>query len=265
MRQSRYALIIERIFQSKFKTRMRAVDFEREEIVTSAKHLGIDLPKNLGDVIYNVRYRSPMPESIQRTARKGEAWFIFPAGRSKYRFVLLPNTPLTPNEQMTATKVPDSTPGVIAMYALTDEQALLAKVRYNRLVDIFTGVACYSLQNHLRTTVPGMGQVETDELYVGVDKKGIHYVLPVQAKGGTDKLSIVQIAQDFALCADKFPMLNCRPVGAQFMEDDVIALFEFEQSQEKGIGISSEKHYKLVPYKEVTEADLDTYRSRLAE
>jgi hypothetical protein len=45
-------------------------------------------------------------------------------------------------------------------------------MRYNRLLDIFTGVACYSLQNHLRTTVPDVGQVETDELYVGVDKNG---------------------------------------------------------------------------------------------
>lgn len=68
---------------------------------------------------------------------------------------------------MTATKVPDATPGIVAKYAFNDEQALLAKVRYNRLVDIFTGVTCYSLQNHLRTTVSEIGQVETDEIYVG--------------------------------------------------------------------------------------------------
>ena len=42
-----------------------------------------------------------------------------------------------------------------------------------------------ALQNHLRTTVAGMGQVETDEIYVGVDRSGSHYVVPVQAKGGT--------------------------------------------------------------------------------
>jgi hypothetical protein len=47
------------------------------------------------------------------------------------------------------------------------------------------------------------------------------------------------------------------------MEDGVIALFEFEQS-EKGVGISSEKHYKLVPPKEVTDEDLKTYSGRTA-
>jgi hypothetical protein len=46
-------------------------------------------------------------------------------------------------------KVPDATPGVIAKYALSDEQALLAKLRYNRLVDLFTAITCYSLQSHL--------------------------------------------------------------------------------------------------------------------
>lgn len=92
------------------------------------------------------------------------------------------------------TKVPDSTPGVIGMYALSDEQALLAKLRYKRLIDISTGVACYSLQSHLRTNVPGLGQLETDEIYIGVDKRGAHYVFPVHAKAGNDVISVVQIA-----------------------------------------------------------------------
>ena len=183
---------------------------------------------------------------------------------ARYRFVLVPDKPLVPNANLAVTKVPDCTPGIVAKYAFNDEQALLARVRYNRLVDIFSGVVCYSLQNHLRTTVPEMGQVETDELYVGVDKKGIHYVFPVQAKGGTDKLSIVQIEQDFAVCARKFPTLLCRPVAAQFMPVGVIALFEFEQS-ETGVSISSEKHYKLVPPDEVTAADLKSYQQRAAD
>ena len=243
---------------------MREVDFERDDIIGASEELKINPPKNLGDLIYSFRYRAALPESIQRQAPEGEAWMIRGVGSAKYRFVLVPNVALTPNPNIAETKVPDATPGVVAKYALSDEQALLAKLRYNRLVDVFTGVACYSLQNHLRTTVPDIGQVETDELYVGVDKKGIHYVIPVQAKGGKDKLSIVQIEQDLALCGAKFPSLICRPVAAQFMKDNVIALFEFEQS-DKGVAITSEKHYKLVPPEDVTEADLEAYRSRRSD
>lgn len=65
-------------------------------------------------------------------------------------------------------------------------------------------MTCYSLQIHLRTAIPEMGQVETDEIYLGRDKKTAHYVFPVQAKGGKDKLNIVQIEQDFAVALSVF-------------------------------------------------------------
>jgi hypothetical protein len=254
-----YTKVIERIFHSKYKPGTREVDFEREEIVEVCNELKVDVPKNLGDLVYSFRYRAALPDSIQKLAGEGETWIIRPAGRAKYRFVLVRSKPIAPNENMATTKVPDSTPGIVSKYALSDEQALLARVRYNRLLDIFTGVACYSLQNHLRTTAPNIGQVETDEIYIGVDKKGAQYVFPVQAKGGKDKLSIVQIEQDLAVCAHKFPSLICRSIAAQFMAEGVIALFELEEG-ENGPAICAEKHYKLVPPDEVTEADLEKYR-----
>jgi hypothetical protein len=74
-------------------------------------------------------------------------------------------------------------------------------------------------------------------------------------------LSIVQIEQDMALCTAKFPSLICRPIAAQFMQDDLIALFELEEG-EQGVSISAEKHYRLVPGEEVTEDDLKVYRKR---
>lgn len=171
---NRYAQIIEKVFLSRYKPGAMEVPFERADIVRIARELNIKLPKNLGDVIYSFRYRTPLPESIRSKAPKGKEWIIRPAGASKYRFVAASRATVTPSKMMAETKVPDSTPGVIAMYALSDEQALLAKLRYNRLIDIFTGVACYSLQSHLRTSVRTLGQVETDEIYIGLDKRGAH-------------------------------------------------------------------------------------------
>lgn len=151
---NRYQQIIERIFFWHYQDGMREVGFEREDMVHAAQELGISLPKNLGDITYTFRYRGILPDSIRAKAPEGEDWIIRSSGRSRYRFVATPVVNIVPNEMMADTKVPDATPGVIAMYALGDEQALLAKLRYNRLIDIFTGVTCYSLQNHLRTTVP---------------------------------------------------------------------------------------------------------------
>lgn len=259
--QNRYSQIIERIFFDYYSEGAREVQFERSDIERVAAELGIKLPKNLGDIIYSFRYRAVLPESVRAKAPQGETWIIRPAGRAIYRFVSIPDRPLVPQELLAQTKIPDATPGIVARYSLNDEQALLAKVRYNRLIDVFTGVTCYSLQNHLRTTVTELGQIETDEIYVGVDRRGAQYVFPVQAKGGADKLNIVQIEQDFAVCIQKFPDLICRAIAAQFMADDVIALFSFELG-ESGVALIDEKHYRLVAPQDITPEELKTYAQR---
>ena len=258
---NRYLKIIETIFRKKYVDGLRDIPFKREDLVTTATELNIVLPKNLGDVMYSFRYRTALPDFIREKATDEEEWVIRPMGQAKYKFSLTTMARIIPNNLLAETKILDSTPGIITKYAFNDEQGLLAKLRYNRLIDVFTGVTCYSLQNHLRTTVPNMGQVETDEIYVGVDKKGVQYVFPVQAKGGSDQLGIVQIEQDFALCSHKFPMLICRPIAAQFIDATSIALFAFEESA-SGIAISDEKHYKLIPPEQLTDDDLLTYRNR---
>jgi hypothetical protein len=103
----------------------------------------------------------------------------------------------------------------------------------------------------LRTAIPGIGQVETDEVYIGLDQEGTHFVFPVQAKGKTDKIGLVQVEQDFALCQSKFRQLKCIPIAAQFISRDLIALFSFVEKDGK-MRVSTEKHYRLVPTEEVT-------------
>lgn len=124
---NRYARIIERIFFSHYRAGAEQFIFSREEIVRVAKELGIKLPKNLGDVIYSFRYRTALPAIVREKAPPGKEWIIRPAGRAKYRFVSTAISTIIPSQNLAETKVPDATPGIIAMYALSDEQALLAK------------------------------------------------------------------------------------------------------------------------------------------
>lgn len=259
---NRYSQIIESIFLKSYKKGVTEIPFTRAMIETTATKLKIQLPKNIGDILYSFRYRTALPLSIIKKAPKDFEWIIRPAGRSLYKIVLTKQTYFKPTEHLAETKIPDATPGIISKYAMNDEQGLLAKVRYNRLIDIFTGLTCYSLQNHLRTTIPDIGQVETDEIYIGLDKRGVHYILPVQAKGGTDKLGVVQIEQDFAIGAVKFPTLICKAIAAQFMSNGAIALFEFELS-DQGIVITAEKHYRLVRPEELSLDEIENYKTRI--
>jgi hypothetical protein len=256
---NRYAALIEKIFRDLYTKGATTLEFERPDLKRAATALKIELPENLGDVIYSMRFRVPMPTAVLKTQPTGSEWIIELAGRSKYRFRLVKKNRIVPNPTLATTKIPDGTPEIIAAYALDDEQALLAKVRYNRLIDIFLGLTTYSLQNHLRTTVKSVGQIEIDELYVGIDKFGAHYVIPVQAKGGTDQISIVQTTQDIAWCTGKFPHLRCRPISVQFVSSNQIAIFELTV-EEHEIRVLEERHYRLVPAGELEIAEISAYR-----
>ncbi|KAB0670288.1 endonuclease [Oryzomonas sagensis] len=259
--QNRYQAIITQVFDSHYGNGITEFEFTRDEFMAIAENLGIVLPKNVGDVIYSFRYRNDLPQSITNTAADGLEWVIEGAGRARYRFKQVRLNRIVPREELLTIKVPDATPEIIAAYALSDEQALLARVRYNRLVDMFLGVTAFSLQNHLRTTVRGVGQIEIDEIYVGIDRHGRQFVVPVQAKGGSDKHGSVQTQQDISCCSEKFPDLICRAVSAQFMSDDRIAMFELTV-QAGEIKVVDEKHYQLVPASSISPDDLRQYASR---
>jgi len=259
---SRYKKLIAAVFQEAVPAGASEGEFAREQLAAAAARLGIELPRNLGDVIYAFRYRSEVPQEVIDSQPEGQEWIIEGAGRSSYRFRLVPVHRILPNPERMAIKVPDATPELVAAHALSDEQALLARVRYNRLIDVFLGLTAYSLQNHLRTAVSGLGQIEIDEVYVGVDRHGCQQVIPVQAKGGKDRLSTVQARQDLLCCEAKFPGLPCRAVAAQFMDAGRIAMFELGLDDSGAVRILDEEHYVLVAADEVSSEDQARYRQR---
>ena len=255
---SSYESIVAELFFGRYKPGLKELPFSREEIVSAASRLNVPLPKNLGDVMYSYRYRKFLPQEVIETQPAGFEWIIEGAGDAKYVFKLVPFNRIIPNPNLFSIKIPDATPEIIGRYALGDEQALLAKVRYNRLIDLFLGATAYSLQNHLRTKVPGIGQIEIDEVYVAVDKHGRQFVVPVQAKGGHDQHGVVQTSQDIAWCEQRLPELICRPISVQFVTEKKIAMFEL--LDDNGIiKVADERHYELVPYDCITADDLSKY------
>lgn len=255
---NRYVALIESVFNDHYQTGMQEFVFKREELISTATTLGINLPKNIGDIVYSFRYRVPLPDSIVARADPDMAWIIKGAGTGQYRFIQVKPCRIEPDEFMLPIKIPNATPEILLANAFDDEQALLAKVRYNRLIDLFLEITSYSLQNHLRTTVKDVGQIELDELYVGLNKNGKQFIVPVQAKVGKDRHSVVQTGQDIAFCQERFPSLICRPVSIHALDNNRIVLFELIMDGEE-VRIVDQKHYKLVPASKITKHDLQRY------
>lgn len=255
----KYDSIIRAIFTEHYVEGATSVSFEREELSEKAQRLNIQTPKNLGDIVYSYKFRKNLPNEIANTAPEGCYWRIRNVGRARYEFILEEGMEFIEPDTMLATiKIPDATPSIVKKYSASDEQALLTIVRYNRLIDVFLSLTCYSLQNHLRTTVEGIGQIETDEIYVGIDKKGRQFIIPVQAKGGTDKIGVTQIEQDIELCRQRYPELVCRAIACQFITHDEIAMFEFSLEDDKVVK-NNERRYKMIEATEIRHEDLEYY------
>ncbi len=260
----KYEQIIEWIFEKNYQPNSVCVSFTRSELIEASDALKFDRIKNLGDIPYSFLFRRELPENIQRTTPEGAEWIIVGTGVGEYQFRLAAPGKIEPTSHLKPIKVPDATPEIIRLYASgTDEQALLTRSRYNRLIDIFTQLTCYSVQNHLRTTVEGIGQVEVDEIYVGVNKRGTHFVLPCQAKSPGDKFGIVQVMQDVALCEERYPNAVCKPIALRFMSEDEVAILELAVVEEKELlklNIVDEKHYVLVPRADISDQELQVLK-----
>jgi hypothetical protein len=277
-----YAKIICRVFASNFQPNLNRFGFSRAELRKAAEELGFDLEgdekavaKNLGDIVYSFRFRRDFPEEIKRTAPSNKMWIITGKGDAQYEFRLITTPVLAPDPNWFMTKLHDATPEIVRRFELSDEQAVLARIRYNRLVDVFCRCVAHSLQNHLRTKVEGIGQIEIDELYVGANRQGEHFIIPVQAKAERDRLGVSQLLQDLEYCRRCHPEMEPRLLGAQMMKHresnnvfDKIVMFEFECRDELDdviIRKIAERHFLLLPYGEITSADFDEASRRCDE
>lgn len=144
---NRYGALIEKIFFDRYSDGATELEFARTDIEDAAEVLDIKLPKNLGDVLYSFRFRAALPERIVETHPEGMEWVIELAGRAVYKFRLVKINRVLPREDLVTIDIPDATPELIRAYALDDEQALLAIVRYNRLIDTFLSLTRVRIHN----------------------------------------------------------------------------------------------------------------------
>lgn len=242
-KENKYDRLLAAIFSAKWKPALKEVPFSKDEVIDAAEKLGLRI-KNLADVIYTYRSRRAMPREILNTGN----WVIAARGSGLYAFVKITGeTTVTIPESLKIYSIPYAVPGIVAQNLARDEQGLLTIVRYNRILDVFSGLACFHLQSHIRTHVSEHGQVEIDELYVGVDKDGQGFVLPVEAKEEGERLGLDKAVALTLFARKRFPKLICRPVGIIRRGLHLFDCVEFEPSEELSkVVVLEMRRYQLV-------------------
>jgi hypothetical protein len=241
--------VIRRVFKKRYVSGAPEVTFTMDDIREAIRAVRGIRPGYKEDNVADVRYeftsgRRDLPASINRLG----PWMIVGRGKARYAFVKLSETPqVLIQDDLLTILLPNATPEIVVEYAGSDEQGLLAKINYNRLLDLFLQLTCYHLQNHWRTSVRNKGQIEIDDLYVGLSIDGQQFVIPVEAKCAKDKLNKTQIAQMIDFAHERYPKLIVRPVGVQETKDGSLVLIEFTPAAHPdNIKIKEMRRYRLV-------------------
>ncbi|PSG98472.1 hypothetical protein BRD56_00605 [Thermoplasmatales archaeon SW_10_69_26] len=225
---SDYEQVLLAVFAEHYEEGDEEIEFEKDEFADAADDLGLRI-RNIPDVVYAFRSRRPLPDPITTIGD----WIIQPAGKGSYKFQLLQSAPQFDLnfEAYQPIEIYNSVPEVVQKFLRDDEQSLLTTILYNRVIDIFTGLTCFHIQNHYRASVPGTGQVELDSFYVGVDDKGELYAIPIEAKGAaeSEKIGRVQVAHMSELAQQDFPNLDRRILAIKELEDGTICAVEFSE------------------------------------
>lgn len=246
--------VLQLVFQRRYTPGATEVPFTLQDIRDAVQQVMAANPAYREDNIPDIKYqfasgRSALPKAVDRLG----PWMIVGKGKSKYAFVKLQEPPgIRVSEDLLTILLPDATPQIVLEYGGQDEQGILAKVHYNRLLDTFLELTCYHIQNHWRTSVRARGQSEIDDLYVAVNTRGRQFVIPIEAKTHGEHLSKTQVFQNIELVRHKYPRLSLRPVGIQEMSDQSLVLIEFEPAEHpNGVKIRQMRRYKLVPMSEI--------------
>lgn len=247
--------VIVSVFKKHYRKSAVAIPFSMDDIREAIRKVSQENPSYQENNVADVRYqytsgRRSLPKEIDELG----PWMIEGRGKANYAFIRLKESlQVSISPDLHIILLPDATPEIVLEYAGSDEQGILAKLRYNRILDIFLGITCYHLQNHWRTSVKNKGQLEIDDLYVGLDVDGKQYVVPIEAKGRKDRISKTQIVQNVAFARERYPKLIIRPVGIQEIHDKEIVAMEFTAGKKPdAIKIKEMRRYKLVPMSECT-------------
>ena len=239
MPKSRSNQVIERIFEEIYVSGETNLPIERSVFAEIASNLDLATYSDLDELFDPYRTGRELPEEISSTAPEGYEWVIECGETGLFAFSLIRSLRLFPND-IELVSIPDVTPLPVAQYASSDLQAMLARIRYNRLVDLLSGVISFYHLSDPRE----IGQSETDDLYVGFDRQGNHCILPVVAIGLSEKVSRSLIENAFATCRVHFPALVAKPIGAIRTDVNTIALFEFGYVKSELV-IKNKRHYDL--------------------
>jgi hypothetical protein len=254
-----YVPILVDIFQRKYQDGDEIVQFTLDEVRETAERLDMKI-RNPSDLVYRMKSRTKLPSEI---LDKGFT-IIKIVKKGVYQFQLGESTIVDLTKE-NVIQIQDTTPVAVRRFleeklSEIDEQGLLTIVHYCDLLSHFTGLKIYRLKSHVRKSVVNIGQVEVDEVDIGVglDSLETPIIFPIEAKSASDPLNWTQIANQVNFSKQLFLNYVIRPIGIKVDYDSLLHIIEFTPEMEANkIKIKNSATYNLI----LSEEQINAIRS----
>lgn len=237
----KYARYVVGIFRDKlsdsWETDDDEIPFDGDDINRIKDEHDLAELENKGDLPYNLRGRSNLPDEIAQhgydsvihdiEAKSSSAAYLI---TKREQIIDVPQP--TESQQINRSH----TPSLVQEFTSFDEQGVLTLIRYADVIKQFTGLEeCHHLQDHLRAFFES-GQVEIDSLYIG-SREGDSVIVIVEGKGMNEEFTRNQIRMNAAAiqALDEYPD-TVQIVGVQPRHNDLFDIVEFDiPDREQGL------------------------------
>ena len=254
-----YVPILVDIFQRKYQDGDEIVEFTLDEVRETAERLDIKI-RNPSDLIYRMKSRTKLPSEMLDKGFK----IIKIVKKGVYQFQLGEST-IVDLTRENVFQIQDTTPVAVRRFleeklSEIDEQGLLTIIHYCDLLSHFTGLKIYRLKSHVRKSIVNIGQVEVDEVDIGIglDSLETPIIFPIEAKSASDPLNWTQIANQVNFSKQLFLNYVIRPIGIKVGYDSLLHIIEFTPEMEANkIKIKNSATYNLI----LSEEQINAIRS----
>ena len=191
-KEAKAKFFVDYLMKNNFINSLTPISFERTDILEiCAKEFG-KAPKNLGDIIYSLRYRLDYLSTYDYLLEKDYTWTLLSTGIGKYELSPLKKLRIPSLESEDIIYIKDNTPKHIHELRPLNDQSLLMKIIQNDILNEFLQDDLVFLQAHHKVNLQNWGQAEIDGILASNYSPHLYLV---EVKGYTEVIAWPQMIQ----------------------------------------------------------------------
>lgn len=220
---------IKHLIEKNFTASQDSIPFSRDDVSLYCLKKFKKIPKNVGDIIYSLRYRMDYLSTFDHLLDPDYTWTLLSLSTGQYELKPMPKLKLPDLTSVPVISKIDKTPEHIHNLRPLNDQSLLMKIYQNKVLSEFLEDDLILLQAHHKVNLKDWGQAEIDGIVASETSPRLYLV---EVKGYTEVIGWPQIIQLKMYAEQNHPGLPFTPIFVQSHRDWSFSIVQFDFNSE---------------------------------